>query len=162
MPASVKSQKVLSLADYQQLAEFRYRIRLFLRFSEEAARAHGIEPQQHQLLLIIKGLPDDVRPTVRAISSRLCLRHNSTVELISRLTERGALTRRHNEEDRREVLVELTQHGENLLRDLSVSHLQELQKTGRALADALQEIFPDSSSLETVPCAKRKRPNPNN
>ena len=142
MEASAGPSEALSLTAYQQLAEFRYRIRLFLRFSEEAARAEGIEPQQHQLLLIIKGLPDVVRPTVRTISSRLCLRHNSTVELINRLIEHGALTKRHSEQDRREVLVELTPHGEDLLGKLSVLHLQELQKTGRILANALQEVLP--------------------
>ena len=101
---------------------------------------HGVEPQQHQLLLAIKGLPADTRPTVRAISSRLCLRHNSTVELIDRLTERGALVRRHSEQDRREVLVELTPHGEELLKRLSVAHWEELQTAGPALREALQAV----------------------
>lgn len=134
------SQQNLSLADYQKLAEFRYRIRQFLHFSEEAARLNGIEPQQHQLLLTIKGLPEGTRPTVTAVSSRLCLRHHSTVELINRLVERGAVIRRHSEQDRREVLVELTPHGEHLLRTLSVLHLEELQNSGPALSEALQAV----------------------
>src|SRR5438270_6321996 len=112
----------VSLAGYRQLAEFRYRIRQFVHFSEEAARVSGMEPQQHQLLLAIKGLPEGTRPTVTALSSRLCLRHHSTVELINRLVERGAVIRRHSQEDRREVLVELTPHGDHLLRKLSVLH----------------------------------------
>ncbi len=142
MSSSVEPQAAaVSAASYRQLADFRYRIRLFLRFSEEAARAHGIEPQQHQLLLVLKGLPEGIRPTVRAISSRLCLRHNSTVELINRLADRGALKKRHCEEDKREVLVELTANGEELLQSLSVLHLEELQNTGRALTDALQGIL---------------------
>src|SRR5579875_736442 len=94
--------KDVSIAGYRQLAEIRYRIRQFLRFSEEAARSFGIEPQQHQLLLVIKGLPAGTRPTVRNLSNRLCLRHNSTVELINRLAERGAVMRRQSEQDRRE------------------------------------------------------------
>ena len=130
----------VSQAGYRQLAEFRYRIRQFLHFSEEAARVNGIEPQQHQLLLAIKGLPEGARPTVTALSSRLCLRHHSTVELINRLVERGAVTRRHSEEDRREVLVELTAHGEHLLRSLSVLHWQELQNSGPVLSEALQAV----------------------
>ncbi len=68
---------------YQRLADFRHRIRQFVRFSEEAARSFGIEPQQHQLLLAIKGLPSGTRPTVRNLANRLCLRHNSTVELVN-------------------------------------------------------------------------------
>ena len=129
-------------AAYRQLAEMRYRIRLFLRFSEEVAREHGLEPQQHQLLLALKGIPEDIRPTIRAISLRICLRHNSTVELINRLVERGLLTKRHCEEDRREVLVELTPAGEALLRSLSMLHLEELQSSGRALVNALEGLLP--------------------
>jgi DNA-binding MarR family transcriptional regulator len=127
----------IPIADFQRLAEFRYRIRQFLHFSEEAARQTGIEPQQHQLMLAIKGLPPDLRPTITVLASRLCLRHHSTVELIDRLVERGAAVRRASEQDRREVLVELTSHGEELLRQLSILHWQELQTSGPALSDAL-------------------------
>ena len=134
------TQADLSTPRFQQLAEFRHRIRQFLHFSEEAARAIGIEPQQHQLLLAIKGLPKGTRPTVTALSAQLCLRHHSTVELINRLVERGAVIRRHSDQDRREVLVDLTPHGEQLLRQLSVLHWDELQTSGPALSDALHAI----------------------
>src|SRR5690348_3642326 len=107
-------------AGYCQLAEFRRCIRKFLHFSEETARAKGIDPHQHQLLLAIKGLPRGTRPTITALSRQLYLRHHSTVELIDRLEERGAVKRRHCTEDRREVLIELTRRGEDLLRQLSV------------------------------------------
>ena len=125
---------------YQQLGQFRHHIREFLQFSEQAARSHGIEPQQHQLLLIIKGLPDHTRPTIRALAERLCLRHHSTVELINRAVESGAVARRHSEEDRREVLIELTPRGEEILRQLSLLHWQELQTTGPTLLEALGRI----------------------
>lgn len=130
----------ISTAGYRQLAEFRYRIRQFLRFSEEAARSEGIEPQQHQLLLAIKGLPEGMRPTITALSERLCLRHHSTVELVDRLMERGALTRRPSDQDHREVLVEVTPHGENLLHQLSVLHWDELRTSGPALSEALWAV----------------------
>ena len=91
-------------------------------------------------MLAIKGLPAGMRPTVSVISSRLCLRHHSTVELINRLVERGAATRRQSDQDRREVLVELTPHGEELLQQLSVVHWDELQKFGPALSVALQDV----------------------
>ncbi|SRR5579871_6026042 len=130
----------VSEAGYRQLAEFRYRIRQFLHFSEEAARACHIEPQQHQLLLTIKGLPQGVRPTVTTLSHRLCLRHHSTVELIDRLVEQGAVARRHSDLDHREVLVELTAHGEELLNRLSALLLQELRITGPALAVSLLAV----------------------
>jgi DNA-binding MarR family transcriptional regulator len=122
------------------LAEFRHRIRAFLHFSEEAARSNGVEPQQYQLLLAIEGLPDGLRPTVRTLSQRLCLRHNSTVELANRLVERGAIERRHSLEDRREVLLQLTPRGGELLRQLSILSLEELQVSAPALSEALQNV----------------------
>ena len=130
----------VSLPAYQQLAEFRYRIRSFVHFSEEAVRAAGIEPQQHQLLLAVKGLPEGTRPTVTTLSHRLCLKHHSTVELINRLEHRGAVIRRHSDQDRREVLIELTAFGEAVLEKLSVLHWQEVQSLAPALSDALEAI----------------------
>jgi DNA-binding MarR family transcriptional regulator len=138
---ALSTQTALSAAAFRQLAEFRYRIRQFVHFSEEAARAHGLEPQQHQLLLAIKGLPERARPTVRTLSERLCLRHHSTVELINRLAERGAVVRRPSDQDRREVLVELTPSGEKLLSQLSVLHWDELQVAGPALSESVQNIL---------------------
>jgi DNA-binding MarR family transcriptional regulator len=75
----------LSLADYQALAEFRYLLRRFLHFSEQEARAAGLEPQQHQMLLAIKGLPADKAASVGELAERLQLQHHSTVELINRM-----------------------------------------------------------------------------
>jgi DNA-binding MarR family transcriptional regulator len=127
---------------FRRLAEFRHRIRQFLRFSEEAARAKGIEPQQHQVLLAIKGLPKGIRPTITALSQQLCLRHHSMVELVDRLEERGAVLRRHSEEDQREVFVELTPRGEELLHRLSLLHWEELRVSGPALSDSLHAVIP--------------------
>src|SRR5665213_3518719 len=134
----------VSAAGYRQLAEFRYRIRQFLHMSEEAARSKGIEPQQHQVLLAIKGLPEGTRPTASALSQRLCLRHHSTVELVDRLVEHGGVVRRHSEQDRREVLIELTPHGEELLRQLSVLLRQELRVSGPALSESLLTVLAHS------------------
>ena len=125
---------------YRQLAEFRYQLRQFLHFSEQVARVNGIEPRQYQLMLAIRGLPSDMRPTVTAISSRLCLRHHSTVELIDRLVKRGAAMRRQSEVDRREVLIQLTPSGNELLQQLAALHWQELQKLGPELSETLQKI----------------------
>ena len=134
----------VSAAEYRQLAEFRYRIRQFLHLSEEAARSKGIEPQQHQVLLAVKGLPEGTLPTVRTLSQRLCLRHHSTVEIIDRLVEHGAVTRRHSDQDRREVLIELTPHGEELLHQLSVLLWQELRVSGPALSESLSALLAHS------------------
>jgi DNA-binding MarR family transcriptional regulator len=137
-------RREISAAGYRRLAEFRYRIRQFLHLSEEAARSKDIEPHQHQVLLAIKGLPEGSLPTVRTLSERLCLRHHSTVELIDRLVEQGAVERRHSDQDRREVLIELTPHGEELLHQLSVLLWQELRVSGPALSESLLTVLAQS------------------
>jgi DNA-binding MarR family transcriptional regulator len=139
-PASEIARRDIPDAGYRQLAEFRRCIRKFLHFSEEVARAKGMEPQQHQLLLAIKGLPKDARPTIAALSRQLYLRHHSTVELVNRLEERGAVKRRHSTEDRRQVLVEITRQGEDLLHQLSLLHWEELRVSGPALSEALHAV----------------------
>ena len=126
--------------NYRVLAEFRYRIRRFLRFSEDAARAAGLEPQQHQLLLAIKGLPEGTEPTIGELAERLQIRHHSVVELIDRLESRGLARRRRSEADRRKVCVELTDEGERVLESLTIAHLGELESAGPALLEALQGI----------------------
>jgi DNA-binding MarR family transcriptional regulator len=126
--------------DYAALAEFRRRIREFLAFSEERARAEGLEPRQHQLLLAIKGLPRGERPTIRAVAERLRLRHNSVVELVDRLEKRGLVRRAPNPSDRREILVSIEPPGERLLRRLSLAHSAELRTAGPALVRALGKV----------------------
>lgn len=130
----------IEMTDYQALAEFRTSIRRFLHFSEQAARAAGLEPQQHQLLLAVKGLPDDLEPTVGELADRLQLQHHSTVELINRLEQRGLVTRVRGESDRRQVFIHVTDEGERLLRELSFTHRAELRSAGPALVRALDTI----------------------
>src|SRR5215469_14642651 len=141
----------LSEAGFRRLAEFRYRIRQFPHFSEDASRSKGIEPQQHQLLLTVKGLPRGIRPTVTALSQRLSLRHHSTVELIGRLVDQGAVRRRHGDQDHREVLIELTPRGEALLHRLSVVHWEELRTSGPALAESLNAVVHAGRSVRKLP-----------
>ena len=139
----------ISIAAYRRLAEFRHQIRQFLHVSEQAARANGIEPQQHQLMLAIKGLPEGARPTVTMLSLRLCLKHHSAVELVNRLVERGAAVRRPSQEDRREVLVELTPLGEEILEKLEDLHLQELRTKAPELWQALKTVV-EGSQLDAA------------
>src|SRR5437763_9383595 len=120
----------LTLSDYQALAELRYQIRLFLHFSEEAARSAGLEPRQHQLMLALKGLPKGVRPRIGELAERLQIQHHSTVELVNRLSAGGYVKRRRGGDDRREVLLTLTPKGEKVLRDLSLHHRAELRMQG--------------------------------
>lgn len=141
--------KKLGKPDFRAMAELRYQIRRFLRFSENAARQAGIEPQQHQLLLAVRGLPDGARPTIGVLAERLQLQHHSTVELIDRLAERGFLVRLRATDDRRQVLVKLSRDGEAFLETLSLHHLQELQSAGPRFVRVLQSLLDGTSSSYT-------------
>jgi DNA-binding MarR family transcriptional regulator len=132
--------KDLSLEEYRALAEFRYQIRRFLGFSEEQVRTSGIEPQQHQLLLAIKGLPRDAQATIGELAERLQLKHHSTVELVNRLEKLGYVARQASKQDRRQVIVHLTPLGATILRKLSLAHHRELETAGPRLAKALRSI----------------------
>jgi DNA-binding MarR family transcriptional regulator len=130
--------------NFKAMAELRYEIRKFLRFSENAARQAGIEPQQHQLLLAIRGLPDGASPTIGVVAERMQLQHHSTVELIDRLVGRNFLCRLRSTDDRRQVLVKLTHDGEELLQKLSLHHLEELQSAGPTFVKVLNSLIGDS------------------
>lgn len=127
----------LSLPQYRDLAEFRRQIRRFLYFSELTAKEFGLEAQQHQLLLAVHGLPENVKPTIREIASRLFIQHHSAVELVNRLEAAGAVVRHQGLQDRREVWVRLTPAGLATLRNLALAHRNELERSGPELAVAL-------------------------
>jgi DNA-binding MarR family transcriptional regulator len=134
----------LSAEDYRHLAEFRRQIRQFVSFSEGVARQSGIEPKQHQLLLSLKGLPENVKPTIGELASRLFIKHHSAVELVNRLAEAGFVVRKRGQADRREVQIRMTAAGAALLRKLSLVHRLELDRTGPALAKALRSVIRDA------------------
>src|SRR5690348_17623693 len=133
--------KNLTLSDYESLAELRFEIRNFLSFSEEAVRAVGLEPRQHQLMLALKGLPAQVRSRIGELAQRLQIQHHSAVELANRLSAGGYVRRARGGEDRREVLLALTAKGERVLRQLSLHHRQELRLQGPALIVAIKRAI---------------------
>jgi DNA-binding MarR family transcriptional regulator len=129
------------LTDLRALAAFRYELRCFLAFSEQAARRAGIEPQQHQLLLAVAGLPAGSRPNIRTLSERLCVQHHTAVALVDKLEEHGYVERERSTEDKREVLVRLTERGTEILQELSRQHRQHLQTVGPEMVAALGAIL---------------------
>jgi DNA-binding MarR family transcriptional regulator len=133
--------KRLALSDYQALAEFRYQIRKFLRFSEHAVQAAGLERGQYQLMLAIKGMPEGVRPRIRELANRMQIQHHSTVELINRLESGGYVRRERAQEDRREVLLVLTPKGERVLGELALHHHDELRSAAPVLVTALRRLM---------------------
>ena len=138
---TIVGMKRLTLSDYQALAEFRYQIRKFLHFSEQAVQAAGLERGQYQLMLAIKGMPEGVRPRIRDLADRMQIQHHSAVELINRLETGGYVRRERAQDDRREVLLELTPKGEKVLGELAVHHHDELQNAAPDLVTSLRRIM---------------------
>ena len=120
--------------EYVALATFRHTLRRFARFSEDAARAHGITPQQHQLLLAVKGTPGRDWATIRELAEHLQLRHHSVVGEIDRASQAGLVTREPHPEDRRAVRVRITGEGERVLAALTAVHRRELRRVHEQLA----------------------------
>ena len=130
----------ISHRDYESLAEVRYQIRRFLNFSDAAARAAGVEPQQHQLLLVLETLRPPERPTIRVVAERLQIQHNSAVELVKRSVQRKLVERRTALHDRREASLRVTRRGKQLLRRLSLAHRRELRSVAPVLVRELQAL----------------------
>jgi len=130
----------VSKGQYERLAAFRYALRRFLHFSEQAARAAGVTPQQHQALLAIKGFPGRDQVTVGELAERLQLRHQSAVGLVDRLVSEQLAARAPSVQDRREVFVELTRHGEAVLARLSALHRRQLKQMGPEFSRLFREL----------------------
>jgi len=129
-----------SIEDYRALALFRYTLRKFLEFSQEAAKGVGLTPQQHQALLSIKGYPDRETVTIGELAERMLLKHHSTVELVDRLVELGLVKRTVDPADRRRVLLNLTAKSRKLLTSLSAAHLEELRRFQPVFANLLERL----------------------
>ncbi len=118
--------------DFARLLEFRDGLRRFLRWSEERARAAGVTPAQHQLLLAVRGHGSP--PSVGEVAEHLLLRHHSAVELVDRAVEAGLVRRTHGDVDQRVVRVALTDEGQDRLAALSQTHVEELGRVGPRLS----------------------------
>src|ERR1700737_2620725 len=97
--------RTLSKEDFEQLSEFRYQMRRFERFSEQAAQDEGITPLQYLLLLHIKGYPDRDWATVGELAERLQAQHHSVVALVTRCEALDLVRRQVGKTDRRLVEV---------------------------------------------------------
>lgn len=161
-PGTLPLASNVTNSTYKRLASFRYEVRKFLAFSERAAREAGVEPQQHQLLLAVRGLPTGARPTVSTLAERLSVQHHTVVAMVDKLEQLGLLRRERGVEDRREVLLRITTEGEALLRPLSADHRQHLRDAGPAIIAAITEIL--EKELHSTPArattATRPRPRP--
>ena len=127
-------------SQYETLAAFRYALRQFIHFSEEAAHSAGITPQQYQALLAVKGFPERESVTVGELAERLQLRHHSAVGLIDRLVAEKLVVREPSVEDRRQVLVQLTSRGEAVLEKLASVHREQLKRIGPEISQLLGRL----------------------
>jgi DNA-binding MarR family transcriptional regulator len=124
-------------ADYQALAQFRYHIRRYLEFSDQAAKTRGIEPRQYQLLLAIRGLPGDREPTIGLLAEHLGLRHHSAVELVDRAETNNLVLRKRIGT---RVHVRVTRKGQRVLTRAMEDRLPELRAAAPILVKALQQL----------------------
>ncbi|HTX75405.1 MAG TPA: MarR family transcriptional regulator [Terracidiphilus sp.] len=122
------------------LADFRFELRQFLHFSEQAAIEAGLQPQQHQLLLQVAGSAEEATVTIAYAAERLGLKHNSAVELVDRCVREDLLERTEDPSDRRRALLRVTRKGHRVLSRLSGEHARELIEAAPRLVRTLQHI----------------------
>jgi DNA-binding MarR family transcriptional regulator len=134
--AKSKKASPLTKEALEALSEFRYRLRCFLRFSEEAARREGITILQYQLLLHVGGFPGREWASIGEIAERLQSHHHGVVALVSRCEELGLVQRKPDPEDRRQVQVHLLPKGRRYLNRLAALHREQLP----ALYHAVQAV----------------------
>ena len=127
-------------ADYQRLLEFRAGLRRFERWSREQAAEAGLSPAKHQLLLAIRGHPDDRGPTITDAAEYLQSQHHSVVELVDRAEKDGLLRRTPDPSDHRVVRLRLTPTGRRSLESLAALHLEELARLGPQLRRVWQGL----------------------
>jgi DNA-binding MarR family transcriptional regulator len=124
--ARSSDQSKLSQSDYRDQADFRYAVRRFVRFSELQARQEGITPQQHLLLLMVRGHESYPRVSIGDIAERLQVRHHSASLLVERMVQRGLVSREIDAADRRRALVALTPTGQDVLDRITIANRREL------------------------------------
>ncbi|HET7207987.1 MAG TPA: MarR family transcriptional regulator [Terriglobales bacterium] len=138
---SASKARMITEAEYRTLAEFRYQLTGFLRRRRNAARSAGLEPQQYELLLAVKGLPKDKQPTIKQIADQLQLQHHSAVELTTRLVNRGLVKRQRSQKDRRSVLLSITHEGERAIEQVVKYSLAQLRNEAPELLRILGRLL---------------------
>jgi DNA-binding MarR family transcriptional regulator len=147
----------LEEADFTHLLELRTGLRRFLWWSEEQAKAAGLTPAKHQLLLAVRGHPDPSGPTIGEIADYLVLRHHSAVGLIDRAVADGLVQRNPDPRSKSVVRITLTPAGMDKLELLSEAHLEELAHLAPTM-EALWHAVAQSDGNSAHPGAARPAP----
>jgi DNA-binding MarR family transcriptional regulator len=140
-PPPVPAPRRLTLAHCRGLAEFRYQIRKFVSFSENAARHAGLEPAQHQLLLAIKGLPASRRPSLNVLADRMVIEPGACEALASSLVNRGFLRWQRDKRVEDGRLLGLTRTGQEIIERLTAQHRDQMMAVGPTFVQALGMIL---------------------
>jgi len=140
------SQRKLSDRDYERLLEFRVELRRFLRWSDDRVAAAGLTPNQHQLLLAVRGHAGPGDPTIGDLANYLFVRHHSVVGLVDRAAEAKLVRRVRDRDDQRIVRVLLTPKGARKLESLAAEHLEELGRVGLALGEVSEDLTQGASA----------------
>lgn len=146
MPNTNANASPLEQADFEALSEFRYQLRRFLKFSEDAAQTIGLTPLHYLVLLHIKGFPGQDWLTVGQLAERLQIQHHGAVALVSRCEKAGLVTRSPDVNDRRKVCVRSTPFGEKQLRHLAQLHRNELRSLPKVFKVARISAFNDGDN----------------
>lgn len=132
---------VLTNEEYRALAEFRYLLRKFLRFSKDLLRGRaGTNPEQYEALLAIKAFESAQGLTISQLSERLQIKHHSAVNIVDRLVERNLVIRKIADADRRRREVQLTAKGEKFIQELAALHRKEIRSRSGEMIKALEEL----------------------
>lgn len=121
---------------YEALSDFRFRLRSFLRFSENAAREEGITVLQYQLLLHTQGFAGREWASIREIAERLQAQAHGVVALVSRCEAAGLVRRQPSQTDRRQVEVHLLPAGREKLARLAMRHADPLADLAEVVRQA--------------------------
>jgi DNA-binding MarR family transcriptional regulator len=121
---------------FEALSEFRYHLRSFLRFSEDAARQQGVTALQYQLMLHTQGFEGREWASVTELAERLQAQLHGVVALVSRCEDLGLVQRKPSQTDRRSVEVHLTPKGRRTLARLAIQHADQLSELAEAVRKA--------------------------
>ncbi|MBC3874249.1 MarR family winged helix-turn-helix transcriptional regulator [Undibacterium flavidum] len=138
MTSSSQLSSALSKQDFEQIADFRYQLRIFLRFSEEVTQRHGITVLQYLLLLQVKGYPGKEWATIAELAERLQSHHHGVVSLVSRCEKAELILRSAGRSDKRCVEVRLSSKGETLLNQIALLHKDQLSQLQSVLGRVYQ------------------------
>lgn len=135
----------LTDGDFDRLARFRYALRRYLKFSEDAARRAAISPAQYQLMLFVRSFTKEAPPSIADLAERLQVSHHSAVGLIDRSETAGLVARDRDRQDARRVRVRLTPRGAAILTRLVREHYARIGELRRAVPSGRRRGRPRAS-----------------